>query len=175
MKMAILSAFLLCSSLLGQAAAQGDVDLDKLDQKVSEHLKARMPGWKVKRGEPIQGSNGVLIEFWAFPNRIVKISVGSVKSAKEAKDVVDRFVQYDRDKEELTGLGDRAYAWGYGLSNVVFARGKYIVHVSTYADVDSDPDARSLTERERGERERLEMRRLSKEFARHMLSAIDLP
>ena len=75
----------------------------------------------------------------------------------------------------MKGLGDEAYGWGYGMSNVVFTRGKSIVYVSTYAEVDSEPEARSLSQAEKGEREKSEMRRLSREFAKHMVSAIDLP
>jgi len=47
--------------------------------------------------------------------------------------------------------------------------------VSTYAEVDSDPDARMMSRAQRGERERSEMKRLSKEFAKHMTDAIDAP
>jgi hypothetical protein len=175
MKIAILLTFLLFVPLLDQALGQDELELDKLDQKLSAHLKKEMPGWKHNRGQSIQGSTGVLIEFWSLPNRVVKISVGSASSAQEARNRVERFVQYDKEKEELRGLGDKAYAWGYGPSNIVFARGKHIFYVSTYADVESDPDARSLSSPERGERERLEMRRLSLEFAKHAATAFDSP
>jgi hypothetical protein len=175
MKIAILLVFLLLVPLLDQALGQDELDLERLDQKLSDHLKKEMPGWKHKRGQPMQGSRGVLIEFWSAPNRVVKISVGSANSAREAKDRVEQFVQYDREREEIRGLGDKAYAWGYGPSNIVVARGKHIFYVSTYADVESDPDARSLSSQERGERERLEMRRLSVEFAKHAATAFDSP
>jgi hypothetical protein len=134
-----------------------------------------MRQWKHKRGESIEGSKNVVIEFWSFSNRVVKVSIIPHTSADEARQALLDFVRYDRDKEEIKGLGDNAYAWGYGLSNIVFRRGRLNVYVSAYAEVDSDPDARMLSQVERGERERLEMKRLSKEFAKHMVDAIDLP
>jgi hypothetical protein len=85
------------------------------------------------------------------------------------------FLKYESQKEELKGYGDEAYGWGYGTSRVVFRRGRFIVYVSTYAEVDSDPDARSLSQSEKGEREKSETRRLNREFAKHILTAIDLP
>ncbi len=175
MKGRIIVALFLSCFFLSQAAAQDQSELDRLGDKFNRHLETRMSGWKHKRREPIQGSKNVLIEFWASSNRVVKVSVVPYKSAQEASEVLRGFLKYDTQKEELKGFGDEAFGWGYGMSNVVFTRGKLIVYVSTYAEVDSDPEARSLTERERGERERVEMRRLSREFAKLMADAMNLP
>lgn len=160
---------------LAQTAAQNESELDLVGQKLSRQLETKMPGWKHKRGEPIPGSKNVLIEFWSFSNRVVKISIVPYRSAQEAREVLRGFKKYNTQKEELTGLGDDAYGSGYGFSNVTFTKGKFIVYVSTYAEVDSDPDARMLNQMERGNRERAEMRRLSREFGKHLADAIDLP
>ena len=117
----------------------------------------------------------MLIRRWGSSNRVVSISVVPHKSANEARQALIDFVKYDRRTEKLNGLGDEAFGWGYGQANVVFRRGRFNVYVNTYAEVDADPDAKTLSSEQRGERERLEMRRLSREFARHMVSAIDLP
>jgi hypothetical protein len=175
MKSRIFVVLVLSGLFLGHSAAQSQSDLDMLEDKLSRHLETKMPGWKHKRGEPIQGSKNVLIEFWAFSNRVVKVSIIPQKSAEEAREKLQSFANNTREAEELRGLGDQAYTWGYAGSNVVFRRGRFAVFVSTYAEVDSDPDARMLSQSERVERERSEMRRLSKEFAKHMAAAIDLP
>lgn len=156
-------------------AAQDQSDLDQLDAKTKRHIETKMPGWTYRRGQPIQGSQNVLIGRWGSANRIVSISVVPHKSANEARQALNDFVKYDRKIERLNGLGDEAFGWGYGQANVVFRRGRFNVYVNTYAEVDADPDAGMLRSEQRGERERLEMRRLSREFAKHMVSALDLP
>lgn len=174
-KQVIVASLILLVVLVGQAAAQNDPELDRLQEKLTRHLESKMSGWKHKRGEPIQGSKGVLIDRWSASNRVVTISVVRYDSPRSAQEVLQPLIKYERQKEELKGFGDEGYAWGYGLSNIVFRRGKLIITVSTYAEVDSDPDARNLSPSERSERERSEMKRLSQEFAKHMAAAVDQP
>lgn len=157
------------------AAAQNRSDLDQLDAKAKGYIETKMPGWKHRRGKPIKGSENVLIERWGSTNRIVSISVVPHKSDDEARQALSDFVKYDRKTERLNGFGDEAFGWGYGQANVVFRRGRFNVYVSTNADVDADPDVKTLSSEQRGEKERLEMRRLSREFAKHMVCALDLP
>jgi hypothetical protein len=168
-------ALVLASIFLTAAAAQDHSELDQLDAKAMRHIETKMPGWRHRRGQPIKGSENVLIERWGSSNRVVSISVVPHKSANEARQALNDFVKYDTKTERLNGFGDEAFAWGYGQANVVFRRGRFNVYVSTYAEVDADADASTLSSEQRGERERLEMRRLSREFAKHMVSAIDLP
>jgi hypothetical protein len=171
----IFVALILSSLCISQARAQGLVDLDRLEEKLSRHIETKMPGWKHTRGEPMLNSPNVLIEVWSFPEKGVKVQIVPYKSAQEAREVLRGFLKYERDKEELTGLGDEAYAWGVKKADVVFVRGKFIVYVEAGANIDADPDARKLSGPERFEREKTEVKRLSKEFAQHMVSAIDLP
>jgi hypothetical protein len=160
---------------LGQALAQEQPDLDRLDEKFRAHLKTRMPGWTHKRGEPIQGSRNVLVEFWSWSNRVVKISILPQESAQAVREKMQSFVRITPEAQELKGFGDEAYSWGYEGSNVVFRRGRVAVFVSTVAEVDADPDIRGLSKLERSERMKSEMRRLSREFAKHVATAIDAP
>ena len=98
------------------------------------------------------------------------------KTPDEAREAIREFVKYDREKQELNGFSDEAYAWGFGLGNVVFRRGKFNVYVSTVADVDDDADARTLSQSERDARMKSEMKRLSQEFARLVsVALIDVP
>jgi len=171
----IVAGLILLVGLVGQAAAQNDPDFDRLQEKLTRHLETKMPGWRHRRGEPIEGSKGVLTEFWLFSNRIVKTSVVKYDSAQRAQEVLQGFAKYESQKAELKGLGDEAYSWGYGMSDVVFRKGRFIVNVSTYAEVESDPDARTLSQSERSAREKSEKKRLSEEFSKHLATAIDLP
>ena len=123
----------------------------------------------------MQGSTNVLIQYWSFENRRIKIAIIPQKSAQEAREKMQLAVKDMRDAVELKGLGDEAYSWGYAGANVMFRRGRFAVFVSTYAQVESDPDARNLSPLQRGERERSEMKRLSEVFAKQMATAIDLP
>jgi hypothetical protein len=169
---AVALSVLFFSHALGQD--QGP-DLDRLDEKFRHHLEGKLPGWKHERGEAMQGSTNVLIQYWSFENRRVKLAIIPQKSAQEAREKMQLVAKDMKDAKELKGFGDEAYSWGYAESKVVFRRGRFAVFVSTYAEVESDPDARLMSRAERGERERSEMKRLSKEFAKHVAGAIDAP
>lgn len=175
MKKVLFAIVMSVLATVGAATAQVDADLGRLEEKASRHLENKMPGWKHKRGEPVRGSESVLVDFWSFPNRNVKIAVVPYSSGQKAKEAFEEFMKYQPKREELKGLGDDAYCWGYALSNVTFRRGKYIVYLSSFAAVDSDPDARSLSPEQREERQKSEVRRWSREFAKHMATAIDQP
>jgi hypothetical protein len=175
MRRRIFVALVLSVVCITHAWAQGQVDLDKLEEKLSRHIETKLPGWTHRRGVPMLNSPNVLIEVWSFPEKGVKIQIVPYKSAQEAREVLRGFLKYESDKEELKGLGDEAYAWGVRRADVVFIRGKFVVYVEAGANIDADPDARRLSEPERFEREKTEVKRLSMEFAKHMVSAIDLP
>src|ERR1700738_198307 len=97
--------------VIGQATAQDQPDLDRLDEKFTRHLEKEMPGWTHERVEPIQGSRGVLIQAWSSPNRKIKIAVSSAKSAEEARQGMQSFMREVKG-QPLPGLGDDAFVWG---------------------------------------------------------------
>ena len=172
----ILAAFVFLILMPGHAFAQKSAELNRLDEKLARHLEKKMPDWKHERGEPIAGSDdSVLIEFWSSPNRKVKVSILLHNSVEVSQQVIQEHARYSFNKETLTGLGDEAYASGYGSSLVAFRKGKFTVYVSTVADVDSDEEARNLNQEQRFEREKQEMKRLSKEFAKLIVDGIDAP
>ena len=110
MKKSIVINLLLLTVISASAKAQNDPDLDQLDQKLTRHIETKMPGWTHRRTNPIQGSQGVLINHWQNEHRIVNVSVTRYRSANEARDVMQPFIQYASQKEELKGFGDQAYA-----------------------------------------------------------------
>jgi len=175
MKFRVIICCVLVSFLLVETGAQDQAELNRLGDKINHHLAIRMPGWEHKQGEPIKGSKGVLVEFWSTKNRTVKISIVPLKSEQEARQKLQNIANETKEAKQVKDLGDEAYSWGFENSNIVLRRGRAIVFLSTFADVDSDSDSRTLSHSERRARQYSEMKRLSREFAMHMVSAIDLP
>ncbi len=156
------------------AMAQSDLDLDALDQKLQSHLEKKMPGWEHRRIQPIEGSKAVLIQTWTIPNRGVKISITRSKSATEAKEHLQNFMREVKG-EPLAGLGDEAFVWGFDGSDMEVRKGRYIFDLNAGANVMRDPDALGLTPAERSVREKAEVKRIIREFAKHVTDAIDVP
>lgn len=175
MKRTVLVSAVFLGLIVGQVMAQTDAEVTRLQEKASRHLEDKMPGWRHERGESIRGSERVSVDFWSFQKRKVKIEVVPYSSAQRAKDAFAQFSNYEPDREDLKGFGGDAFAWGYEQSNVAFRRGRFIIYVSSYAAVESDSDAQTLTPTQKHERQRSEMKKWSKEFAKHMATAIDLP
>ena len=174
MKNQALSVFAILILLVNAGLAQEPDDLDALDQKIRRHFEKALPGWKHERVEPIEGSKNVLIEFWSMPNKKVKVSILSHISVEQAKQGFQDSAKYGV-KETVKELGDEVTSWGYGSAVIGFRRGKYTVYIGSGVDIDSDPDARSLTQEQHAEREKSEMRRLSLEFAKYVAEALDAP
>lgn len=175
MKNQAVPLFAILILLVSTSLAQERPELDELDQKIQRHFEKASPGWKHERVEPIEGSKNVLIEFWSLGNRNVKISILPHDSSEQAKEVFKEHEKYGVNREVLRELGDEAVGSGYGSSDIALRKGKYTVYIRSTVDVDSDPDARSLTQDQRFEREKSEMRRLSREFAKYVAAALDAP
>lgn len=165
---------LLMALALGQTLAQDQPDLDRLDEKFRAHLKTRMPGWTYKRGEPIEGSKGVLIQNWHYQNRGVRIAVKEMKSVEAARQAMQLIVR-DAHAKPLQGFGDEAYVWGFEDSDLEVRRGRYVFDINAGADVARDPDARTLTRAQQHARQQAEVKRIIREFAKHLVNATDLP
>ena len=95
------------------------------------------------------------------------------QSADKAKEAFRSFIK-STSGEELRGFGDEAYMWGWDDSDIVLRRGRYLIYVNTWAVVEDDADARSLTEPQLRSRQKSEQQRIGKEFARQLLD-VELP
>jgi hypothetical protein len=169
----LVSAIAFSALFLSSGLAQQQTELNQVGDKLAHYIATKMPGWEHRRGSLIEGSKDVVVELWTIPHRRVKVSMMQRKSVEDARERLFRFAHEEADARELKGFGDEAYSWGEEGSNIVFRRGKYTVYVSTIADVDSDPDAVTLTREQKHERRKLEMQRLSKEIAKHAADGID--
>jgi hypothetical protein len=110
--------------------AQSDDDLNRLDEKLRQHLADKMTGWVYKRIDPIQGSKGVLLQSWAIENRGVSISIVLYNSADAAKEAIQRLAHDpSTHAQPVSGTGEEAYAWcPFGCASVPLARFTDTVH-----------------------------------------------
>lgn len=175
MKILVYAAVVVAAVFSLHTATLAQSDLDRIDEKLTRHIEKVMPGWKHERVEPVSKSENVLIQFWSFSERKVKISVIPHRSANEAREALQDFMKYERDKEVLSATGDEAYGWGYGMADIAFRKGRLTMFVSTTAEIGARPEERMLSQDERFHLMKSEMRRWSREFAKHAANAIDSP
>ena len=173
MKILIFCGLLLGATLTSPIIVRAQADLDRLDEKFRHHIEPAMSEWKYKRGKPTSEGENVLVQFWSFSERRVMISVMPYRSAQDAKQALQEFAKYLPNKETVPGYGDEAYAWGYGLSKIAFRRGRFNIYVSTTAEIGARPEERTLTDDQRFDLMKSEMRKWSRVFAGHAAKAID--
>src|SRR5882762_3057986 len=100
MKRPLILTLILLIVMSSQTVAQNQsTELEKLGDKLELIVKAQRPGWKHKRGEPMLNATNVLIDYWSFSNRVVKVSVLLHNSPEEAREVLQRFLRYNGEKE----------------------------------------------------------------------------
>lgn len=172
MKTLMSTAFIL-GALVSMTLAQGKPDLDRLDEKIGSHLELKLPGWRHKRLPPFGETSSVLDQTWSSGNKIVTVAVAVRQSAEDAKKEIRSFLQFRHDPEELSAVGDEAYAPERDGSDIVLRRGRYVIYISTVVYVEDDADARNLSEVELAARRKSEVKRIGREFAKH-LSSIEL-
>jgi len=149
-----------------QTLGQGPADLDRIDSQIHTHFQSALPGWTYRRVDPFTPGSNILIQVWSNGNRTVKLAISVNQSVQTAKDELRHFVQSVRGPEALKGLGDEAYTSGLESSDIVLRRGRYVIYVNAFAEVEGDADSATLTRSERSQRRKTEQQRLGKEFAR---------
>ena len=165
---------LMVATLASVTVGQGKADVDRVGEKISKQLESRLAGWHYKRVEPFGPSSNIVVQSWSTTNRIVKVTVAIRESVEDAKKEIRSFLQFRREPQELSGFGDEAFAPERDGPDIVLRRGRYVIYVSTVADIDSEADARNLSKAELETRRKSEIQRIGKEFARQ-LSSIELP
>jgi hypothetical protein len=169
----LINVALILATLASVAVGQGKADVDRLGEKIASQLESRLSGWHYRRVEPFGPSSNIVVQSWSTTNRIVKVTVAIRQSVEDAKKEIRSFLQFRREPQELTGFGDEAFAPERDGSNIVLRRGRYVIYISTVADIDSEADARNLSKAELETRRKTEVQRIGKEFARQ-LSSIEL-
>lgn len=167
----ISAAFVLLTVLVGQTVAQSE--LHEVADKLAEAVKAEKPQWKYRRtGGAFGAKDLVVVESWSFSHRTVSISIVSHDSVAEAQASLKRFISRELNRRALTDLGEEAWGWGPDAAWIALRRRRFTIYIRTLADVDSDPDARTLNEGEKETRRKADGVRLSQEFSRHVLAAL---
>jgi len=177
--------------LLGPTAAQGQSELDRLFEKIKTVVEDAEPGWRCTRGEPFGApttSPNLLIMGCALEAqarltrrathtveiRHVAISVAPLQSAEEARRFLHNFVnERPNEVREIRDLKDEAYGWGMDNANIVLINSRFKVFISTVAHVEFDADAKALTLDQKNERKKSERLKLTHDFAKHALAALD--
>ena len=109
--------------------------LSKIAQALECSEKARNPGWKLERIEPITPNENVLIEMFVSGGRSAKVSILEHKSEAEAIETIKRGAA-DKSAKALLKLGDEAYSWGHS-DVIAFRKGNLTVYVSAMSDIDA--------------------------------------
>lgn len=136
----VLTAFLFTTTVFSQTA---DVDLDRLSDVVDASISNEMAGWTCRRGDPIQGSQNVLVKSCLSGDNVVKISIVPFATSELARTRLRQFVSLGKSGENVSDLGDEAYSWGFKKSKFAFRKGRLNVYVSI-ADP-QQPDAARIS------------------------------
>lgn len=169
----LMSTALILAAFVSVAVGQRRADVDRVGEKIATQLESRLSGWQHKRVEPFGPSSNIVVQSWSTTNRSVKVAVAIRESAEDAKKEIRGFLQFRHEPQELNGFGDEAYVTEPNGSDIVLRRGRYVIYISSLADVENDSDARNLSKVEREARQKAEVHRIGKEFARQ-LSSIEL-
>jgi hypothetical protein len=157
--------------LVTVAVGQRKEELDRLNEKLNNHLESRLPGWQHKWVEPFRPSSNILVQLWYRPNKIVQLAVAVRESAEDAKKEIKRFLEFRRDPRELSEYGDEAYFPERDGYSLVLRKARYVIYLSIV--VDDDLNAQNLSPTEHEKHKKADAHKTLQDFAAH-LSALDL-
>jgi hypothetical protein len=103
MKILIFCAVLL-GGMLSSTSVRAQADLDNVDEKFRHQIKEVMPEWKCKRGKPMSEGENILVQFCAFSDRTVMISVMPFRSAQEARQALQESRDTPQTKKRCAAL-----------------------------------------------------------------------
>ena len=142
--MICLALIVFVGTIQAQSGAEELAQLkDSLKAKVSEEMK----GWTYHSVEPIQGSQGVIIQQWRLNDIIVNVAVVRYDKDAKAEHAFQQVKSHLRIQEDASGkdgrkkirlikedsmpLGDEGFVSDVrGSEAVTFRKGKFIISVS---------------------------------------------
>jgi hypothetical protein len=149
--------------------------MDRFAEAIERLVQEKHPEWTLKRIEPVYKGEDVIIDQWSSVRVYVRISIVPHSSAAEASDALQKLARDMKAEEGTVGLGEEGYSWGMAGSETAFRKGRFTVYVSAVVNVEDDPEAAALTDDEKSKRKKESQKNLSKEFAKHVAFALDLP
>lgn len=164
------SIALILTALVSVMIGQGKADVDRLGETMARQLQSGLPGWKCTPVEPFGPSSNIVVQMWSSENRIVKVTVAIRQSVEDAKKEIRSFLQFKRESQELSGFGDEAFAPERDGSNIVLRKGRYVIYISTVANVEMDADVHNLSQAEQENRRKSEVQKIGREFAKQLSS-----
>lgn len=169
----LIAVVLIVATLASVAVGQGKTDVDRLAEKIAKQLEPKLTGWRYRRVEAFQPSSTIVVQSWYTPTRVVSVKVAIRETDEDANKEIKSFLQFRSEPQELTGFGDEAYATERDYRSIVMRKGRFVIYINPVAYVETDPDAQTLSKAELETRNKSEVERLGKEFAKH-LSSIEL-
>jgi hypothetical protein len=173
--------------LVSQAAAKGQ-ELDRLADRIKGVVEAAEPDWKCKRGSVFATPNetpNLLLEVCSLHAQLVRrhepirdvivrhVTIHATPFESEEKARQAFHLNMSNTYQPLKDLGDEAYGWGMDHADIVIRKGRFILFISTVVHVDYDPDAISLSREEKNARVSSERLKLTPQFVKHALAALD--
>ena len=112
----VIALFMSCSSIVkaqGFPTASGQSgrkDLPPSPVRVAKALECSereyTSEWKVERGEPITGSKNVLVEYYTFGGRRVKVAIIDHQSESKAVEMTRQGLSTNKPAKIIPNLGD---------------------------------------------------------------------
>ncbi|MFN2455800.1 MAG: hypothetical protein ABR577_16440 [Pyrinomonadaceae bacterium] len=173
MKILVLALLFLCGATFDGRARKQELSpqLKEIAAALESGMKEQLPEWEFARVAPLLGSSDVLIEFWSLRGRRVKVSILLHASEQEAVKAIENFIANERVSGKVSGIGDKAYAWGYG-DEIAFRKKTLTVYVSADSQI---PTEATLDQSDKAKRERAEQSALNKNFARLISTLLFAP
>ena len=134
------------------AQAQSDQERSDLDElanigkSIKEKISKEMPGWTHRSIQPIEGSQGVIIQLWQTGDIAVNIAITKYLIPQKAEGAFNEFKSMFRVqeqaarsrgkslrlvREDLSTVGDEGFVLDdLGSEAVTFRKGRFIVNVS---------------------------------------------
>jgi hypothetical protein len=150
----LLAGFALLMLFSPGHAQSGSNELTQLGESVKQEISKNMHGWAYRSVQPIQGSDGVILQQWQLNDIIVRVAITSYGDATKAQlafkqgedrlKVEEEATRKNRGKavrlikEKLPSLGDDGFVWDIrGSEAVAFRKGKFIVEVNVPSPADN--------------------------------------
>lgn len=142
----LLAGFALLMLFSPGHAQSGSDELTQLGESVKQEISKNMHGWTYRSVQPIQGSEGVILQQWQLNDIMVRVAItryGDATKAQLAFKQVEDHMKVEEEatsknrgksvhliKEKLPSLGDEGFVADIrGSEAVAFRKGKFIVNV----------------------------------------------
>lgn len=130
-----------CVASLAVEAQTVSSRLTVVRQDARRLISEKKPDWKHSSAEPMPGSEDVIVDFWTYEGKVVKVSVIEHKSASDAEQTMGTLISESRGRRG-DGLGHEGHVLD-SRGDIAFRKGRLMVYVSAVAKDTNDQPALS--------------------------------